>query len=760
MSYPNVNNQKEVRVVISKLTRQKEKVLNHSLEQQSIRNKQQNSVTSVPPYQPPTTEDTLELLLENVDFSATVLTSLLPVETGLEEYNPHQPSFGYIPSPASSRSYVSITSPQRQYTPTRQDTPKNQQKSPTSNMEGTPQHQSRKSTPKGKTTPLPSNIYFKPISPAPTTTGIPHTTTTAPSRRQRSPKNEGKRLPRKRKITPPSSNKTFGTIFPPPTTHTKPIKPPTTHTTRTTSMRQQPSNKKVKYQGEKLPQTTSNLPVGPSTEPNVSTHPPITSLLLMETEIEEYNPHQPSFGFIQPPASSRSFVSTTLPQRQYTPTRQDTPKIQQKSPTSNMEGTPQHQSRKSTPKGKTTPLHSNIYSKPISPAPTTTGIPQTTTTAPPRRQRSPKYQGKKLPQTTSNSPVGPSTEPNVSIHPPIKDGLILLGGGAFLRQNNLSKPPTPVTKQREIDHSYIDYEQEDESNSESTFSEEFNISKVNISKSIQIDPESYSQQMTSHLRPNIYISEATLKITEKLIQKSMDTQNFKINLRSIIRDFIKFITLAILNKIIFNYEELNKAMTKINDENKREAIKSCIIAGRLLTTSQSDDIVSIEWQEIKKWTIEMSKLINNEAIRISLRMKAADQEDYLQISKELKKKLEFKFEKKDERLLKLFKKISSISDMFLYILFGVNITKRAGDSSENYIDTIVKSIILIWNKTGVFPTNIGQPKEFKFVYWCMPLAFSTHLNGFGAAEDEMIDEDDKDCSIEEFLKEAMQNVNN
>lgn len=267
-----------------------------------------------------------------------------------------------------------------------------------------------------------------------------------------------------------------------------------------------------------------------------------------------------------------------------------------------------------------------------------------------------------------------------------------------------------------------------------------------------IDSWSSKQKLTATMKPNKHISEATRDVVTELITQSEGNKEIIVSFGEMLKSLVKKITLRIMGKSSFDLHEMLGALKASDDVNEKEAISICI---SLYSTIHSGErnLVSVSWRSLVKWIEDFSKSLNDEIVRITLKRTQPGQDNEMKSEfPEFRRKMEANMMSKYSELLPVFEKLSSINDMCLYMLFGLNILKV--DNNTMYTDLLVKSILLAWQTKGQFPISERGDGLYN-VFWCLPLAYLTKLRGFGAIA-RVDGVEDAVCSIDDFMEAGME----
>lgn len=270
-----------------------------------------------------------------------------------------------------------------------------------------------------------------------------------------------------------------------------------------------------------------------------------------------------------------------------------------------------------------------------------------------------------------------------------------------------------------------------------------------------VDIIQFNNTYMNNMKPNAFIMAAFKKVVIHIIETSIENPSLIVTLGDVLKDLVKNITFAVFGRMNFDINKLISCLTNTTDPTHKEAVIICIKFITLLRCKDKS-IVSVPWTVVNDWCCEFSKLI--ESVVAKTISKRIDQGNTTLVDlknefAELRKQIEIKFEQKYKYLIPLFLQLSKINDIFLYIVFGVNVSKNL--TGQNlYTDFIVKTTLFAWHLMGTFPIDVskGNDEKLNNIYWCLPIAFLTNLRGVGITP---ISEETTDiaCSINEFWEE-------
>jgi hypothetical protein len=246
-----------------------------------------------------------------------------------------------------------------------------------------------------------------------------------------------------------------------------------------------------------------------------------------------------------------------------------------------------------------------------------------------------------------------------------------------------------------------------------------------------------------------------------VVDKSFGKNNPNVTFSHIIKTLVKSITYTTLNKYCFDQSEiiLNMKADTANDAQRKEALSISI---KLLGLyHQNKHLVEIEWTEFKNWVIDFSKTISNFVAEQEAELVGKENQKEL-LSKNFEKDVQrldsIIFKSKNKELMSFFRDMGSISDLILYILFGLSM--NAENKPDDFpVTTRVLCLNMLLVRTKKKKSIIELKKaadEEKDVdiFWTLPLAYAMELHGIG--REVVADEEEKvNISVDDFLKSAL-----
>ena len=282
----------------------------------------------------------------------------------------------------------------------------------------------------------------------------------------------------------------------------------------------------------------------------------------------------------------------------------------------------------------------------------------------------------------------------------------------------------------------------------------FNTNEVLVSPEVLEDCK-FNSKCMNNLKRNMYIIPAVRKTVLNLIDKGIEDSRVLVTFGDIINGLVKDITSNILGYPCFDTNALISFLASDIDDRRKEAATLSIGLVTMLRRKEKT-MVAMPWTVIKEWCLEYSKVLENIVIELSLKRAAKGKNHLNDLKHEfsgLRNLVEEKFKERFQSKVLLFEKLSDISDLCVYILFGVTLSNQSTGRTL-YTDFLVKTVLFSWHQLKKFPVDIlrNSCEEPKDIYWCLPLAFLTNMKGIGITP---VPEEKTDiaCSIEEFWED-------